>query len=220
MRRRSIPLWSSQRRGREIDRRLLAAVLAASAGHASRAAPAGPRHRGIPAAPACPAGSACPGRPGRARAAGEQPRRFQPGQRVGLARHHRHQRPPEVPRQQAAHPRRRRHRQAHHLGTAPQQGAIGRTATQRPGELLPHAIAHGRQVYRPPAGTRGSRRARRARPLGGGSSYLMWVMVSFPKLMPTSQPSPFPERASVTSPLVTTVAAPDLTTPAFASAAA
>jgi hypothetical protein len=64
----------------------------------------------------------------------------------------------------------------------------------------------------------GSRPARWARPLGGGSSYLMWVRVTFPKLMPTSQPSPLPARPRVMSPLVTTVAAPDLTTPAFASA--
>ncbi len=146
-------LVGSQRRRREIDRRLLAAV-------------------------AFPAGTSCPGRAGAAR---EQPRRFQPGQRVGLARHHRHQRPPQVPGQQAAHPRRRRHRQAHHLGTAPQQGAIGRTATQRPGELLPHAIAHGWQVYRPPAtpppcrgagfgGARGGRGGRRVSAGGAGAS--------------------------------------------------
>ena len=75
----------------------------------------------------------------------EEPRRLHPDEGVGLARHHHQERPAEVPRQDLAHPRRRRHRQAHHVPKPLPQGLVGRTTAQRPGEVLPRRIDHGRE---------------------------------------------------------------------------
>jgi GNAT superfamily N-acetyltransferase len=87
--------------------------------------------------------------------AAEQAGRLHPGQSVRLARHHHHQGAAEIACQKAPDPCRRRHRQAHDLHSAAGRGAlgrrqevaIGRATAQRPGWLVPHAVAHARAVY-------------------------------------------------------------------------
>ncbi len=72
----------------------------------------------------------------------EQPRRLDPGQRIGLARDQDDEGAAEVAGEQLAHPGRGRDRQTHDIPEPLEQGLVGRAAAQGPGEVLPHLLAH------------------------------------------------------------------------------